>query len=91
MREAGLAGRREGRKREGGWPPSELAAAPSARAVVREGSPGDAAGGCVVEEAGAAERRRPAGLPAERAHCRRGGAEGAPGYSPVLPVFSPLQ
>lgn len=41
------------------------------------------------DAAGTALFRRPAWLPAERAHCRRGGAEGALGYSSVPPALSP--
>lgn len=85
MREAGLArGGREGEGKEGGWP-SERGAAPLSRAVAREGSPRDAAGGCVVEEASG-------GTPPP---CIVAGGEGllparrkAPGYSPVPPAYS---
>lgn len=69
-----------GRKREGG---RERGRASLLRvSLVPRSGEGRVTGDAAVEEVGR-------GTPAERAHCRRGGAEGALGCSSVPPALSP--
>lgn len=88
VRQGRLEGGRGGKGKEDGWP-SELAAAPLSRAVAREGSLGDAAGGCVVEETDSRTplpcmvATRDGLLPARRS---RRGARVQPDAARVLPA-----
>lgn len=86
VRQGWLEGGTGGKRKESGWP-SQFVTAPFFRAVVREGSPGDAAGSYVVEESsgGASAPRMVAGGEGSLPGRRRRGARLQPCAARVLP------